>query len=224
MVNQQAEPITERMRLDVDMATDCVGRQQRSMASESCVADTMSHLLYAFLILDDPGTISRSPRGSASSLETTAENISIAINQLNHCSVAFWRHPKDKTPAAIRLREIWSVYKCRRGAPGARRNRDDFAGGRTTTSLQAPERFTADSLKRFLSVPTPDACSTHQARLSSTNSEWEHSLARAILHLVRAYEPMEMLSASGFPLGAPESFELACHCLCSALTTLDTCW
>jgi hypothetical protein len=226
---EQAGPITARLRLDVedDMVTECVGRQHGPMVSESYVADAMSHLLGAFLILDDPGTISRSPRGSAASLGSTAENISIAINQLNHCSVAFWRHPKDETPAAIRLREIWNVYKCKRGASDARRNRDDFAGGRTT-SFQARERFTAESSKRFLSVPTistmPDPGSTHQARLSGTNSEWEHSLALAILHLVRAYEAMEMLSASSFPLGAPESFELVCHCLCTALTALDTCW
>jgi hypothetical protein len=52
-------------------------------------------------------------------------------------------------------------------------------------------------------------------------SEMETALASAILQLVGAYRAIDVLSASPFPTGAPHSFELACHCLCSALVGLD---
>jgi hypothetical protein len=58
---------------------------------------------------------------------------------------------------------------------------------------------------------------------SITQSEWEDLLASAVLHLVGAYRAMETLSGSAFPAGAPGSFEIACHCLCTALVTLDAC-
>ena len=85
-----------------------------------------------------------------------------------------------------------------------------------------PESVTHGAIHQRNDEPWLAFRATQQTgRASITNSKWEESLATAILHLVGAYRAMEILSASAFPSGAPVAFELACHCLCNALLTLD---
>jgi hypothetical protein len=82
---------------------------------------------------------------------------------------------------------------------------------------KGPEGGPSNSIR-----PAP-ASTLQTGRASNTESEWGESLASAILHLVGAYKAMETLSASTLRSGAPDSFELASHCLCAALVTLDAC-
>ena len=87
-----------------------------------------------------------------------------------------------------------------------------------------PETLTQGSHVELGGSIRRDQVATHQEDgASTTHSEWEGSLASAVLHLVGAYRAMETLSASAFPAGAPRSFESASHCVCTALVTLDTC-
>jgi hypothetical protein len=226
---RHAEPIAEPLRPDaeLDTAADYDTDPETPMACESLVADAIGHLLSGFLIVKNLDATSRSVCGSVTTLELTSENICTVLKELNNCSVGFWQLPKAQIPVVARLREFRGPYKRRRGAPERKCERDapaDHAVEMKPRDQFAREIVAQRSLRGPSSSIRSDPWSTLQAgRASITKSEWEESLASAILHLLGAYRAIEILSASAFPSGALDSFELACHCLCAALVTLDAC-
>jgi hypothetical protein len=228
---RHAEPIAERLRPDagLDTAADYDMDPETPMACESLVADAIGHLLSGFLIVKNLDARSRSVCGSVTTLELTltSENICTVLKELNDCSVGFSQLPKTQIPVVARLREFRGPYKRRCGAPDRKCRRD--APADHAVEMKPRDQFAREFVaQRPLRGPSSsirsDPWSTHQAgRTSITKSEWEESLASAILHLLGAYRAIEILSASAFPSGALDSFELACHCLCAALVTLNGC-
>jgi hypothetical protein len=203
---QQGKPIAERLRPEVEHYTwtDVFTGPDTPMACEPYVAYAVCHLLSGFLIVENLAATSRPVSGSSTPLECSSKNIATVMKELNDCSVGFWLMPRAPDPAVTRLRGICGAYK--------RRGRAPEASGEAVKAADGP-----------VEVKSSHA-SDHQAEpVAGTRSEWGNSLALAILHLVGAYTAMEPLSESSFPAGAPESFELACHCLCDALVTLDAC-
>ena len=206
MTLHHALPIAELRRDDIDMAAD-YPIPNTPMACESVVTDAVRHLFSGFLMVEKIDATSRS-RWDSVTLELTSENICTVIKELNHCSIGFWRLPAARISAGTRSREFAVAFKRRRGAPENKCRPDtpaDLAVATKPREQVAPEFVT-------------------QGRASISKPKWDESLALAILHLVGAYKAMELLSASAFPSGAPDSFELACRCLCTALVTLDTCF
>jgi hypothetical protein len=226
---QQAESIAERLRPDaeLDTAADYDMGPDTPMACESLVADAIGHLLSGFLIVENLDATSRSVRGSVTTLELTSENICTVLKELNDCSVGFWQLPKARIPVVARLREFRGPYKRRRGAQEGKCRRDapaDHAVKMKPRDPLAREFVAQGPLRGPSSSIRSNPCSSRQAgRASITKSEWEESLASAILQLLGAYRAIEILSPSAFPSGALDSFERACHCLCTALVTLDAC-
>ena len=176
------------------------------MACESFVSHAMRHLLSGFLIVENLSAKSRSVCGSLE-LGLTSESICTVLRELNDCSVGFWRLPQARIPAVARLRELGGPLKRRHGLPDGKCRHEAAASHAVETKPRQP--FAPE----FVS----------QGPVPNSEPEWGQSLALAILHLVGAYRAMDILSASAFPSGAPDSFDLACHCLCTALLTLDAC-
>jgi hypothetical protein len=210
---EQARPIAERLGPDANSdreAKDTTGFHG-SMASDSYVADAVCHLLSGFLIVQNlGGAPSRTLRPSATPLEVVSQNICTALEALNECSLEFWLLPQVRNSTSARAQRFRNRLNFRRDAPV------DHAVDRRPREQTASESVTQ--------APAGGREFTHQTVCGSIiESEWEKPLAAAILQLVGAYRAMEILSESAFPAGAPRSFALACHCLCTALATLDTC-
>jgi hypothetical protein len=222
------EPIAEPLLPDAELDTADVHAisPDTPMAYESFVADAMRHLLSGFLMVENLDATSRSLCGSVTTLELTSGNICTVLKELNDCSVEFWRLPKARR-AVVRSREFRGTYKGRRGAREAKCRRG--APAEHAAEMKSPDQFTREFMTQVPRHGTrssirSDCWSNHQrGGASITKSEWEESLASVILHLLGAYRALEILSASAFPSGAPDSFELACHCLFTALVTLDAC-
>jgi hypothetical protein len=202
----EVKPIAQRPRGEADIDTTAVAAigPDTPMACESYVADAVCHLLSGLLLIKDLAAASQPVSGPKTPLECSCKNIATVLTELNNCSVGFWSLPRTPVPPVARLRG-WCV-------PSKRRRRAPLAGGELAV--------VADNV---LEVKTPRPSDLHAVPLARTKAEWGNSLALAILHLVGAYKAMETLSESPFPAGAPEPFELACHCLCAALVTLDVC-
>ena len=215
------KPITERLGPDArsNRAADYAIDLDMPPAYEPHVADAVCHLLSGFRIVEDLGTASRPPRRSVTALAVTSQNISTVLKELNECSLGYSLPlPQSRIPASERLRGSHRPFRCRRDAP-----EDDAV--ETKPRKQCVPEFVARGPVGGLgrSIRRDHGPTNQVDRASITPSEWEDSLASAVLHLVRAYRAMEALSASAFPASAPDSFEIACHCLCTALVTLDTC-
>ena len=214
------KPRTERLDLD-PRPNRVVGRAidpDMPMACEPHVADAICHLLSGFLILEDLAATPPSQRRSVTALAVTAQNISTVLQVLNDCSAAFWRLPQTQIPASAHLGWSRRAFRCRRDAQG------DHAEERKPREHSLPELQSQERIGELGSSGRPYRGATDQMNHDSiTQPEWEYLLAPVVLHLVGAYRAMETLSASTFPAGAPDSFEIACHCLCTALVTLDTC-
>ena len=202
-------------------ATEYVMGLGTPMAHESQVADAVCHLVSGFHILEgiveDLGDSSRQ-RGPVATLAVTAQVISTALEELNYCSLEFWRLlPQARIQASECLPEYCRPLRCGRDSPGVPMESKPREQSEPETLTQGSHVELGGSIRR-------DQVATHQEDgASTTHSEWEGSLASAVLHLVGAYRAMETLSASAFPAGAPRSFESASHCVCTALVTLDTC-
>jgi hypothetical protein len=223
---QQPDSIAERhLPVAERRAADNANGPDTPMACESFLADAMCHLLSGFLIVEDVDASSRSQSGSVIPLHFISENIRAALKELDNCSVEFWRFTKARMAAGPRFRELRDPYRRRRASTQGNCGRDAPALHGVETRLGkhlVPEVVmqmatgTSDREIRPARESNPQtACA------SITKSECEESLASAILHLVGAYRAMEVLSASALPSGAPESFELACRCLCTSLVYLD---
>jgi hypothetical protein len=205
---QQPEPIAKLLCADEELetATDNAVIPVTPIACESFVSDAMWHIFCGFLVMENLDTTAQSQCGSAE-LELTTEDMCTVLKGLNDCSIGFWRLAEARMPAAARLRELGSPFKRRRGAPGNQCSHRALGG-------HAVEMNRREQSARRFETQGPGAVS---------KSKRDESFALAILHLVGAYRAMEVLSASAFPSGAPDSFELACRCLCTALVTLDAC-
>ena len=215
------KPMAERLGLEArpNRVADYAIDPDMPMACESQVADAVCHLLSGFLIVEGLGEVSRQTRRSVTALAATAQNISTVLQELNECSLGFWRIPQARIPASERrLRGSRRPFRCRRDAPG------DHGVETKPREQSVPESVTQGPIGGLHGSLRPGhGADREMDRASITQSEWEDSLASAVLHLVGAYRAMETLSGSAFPAGAPGSFEIACHCLCTALVTLDTC-
>jgi hypothetical protein len=223
---QQPDSIAERhLPVAEQRAADNANGPDTPMACESFLADAMCHLLSGFLIVEDLDASCRSQRGSVIPLYFISENIRAALKELDNCSVEFWRFTNARIPAVPRFRELRDPYKRRRAATEGKCRRDAPAAHGVEMRLRdhlVPEvgmRMATVTSDREIR-PTRES-NPQTARASITKSECEESLASGILHLVGAYRAMEVLSASALPSGAPESFELACRCLCTSLVYLD---
>jgi hypothetical protein len=226
----QVVPTTERLGTDAeeDTAADYAIGLDAPVACESFVADAMCELLSAFLIVEDLCTTPQSIFRSEAVLDLASDNIRTALKCLNDCSVAFWRLLKLQVPGVIGLSQLCSSNKRRRGLPEG----DCGCSEPSSRSLQVKPReqprsglVTWAPVRALNASIKSECCSTVQASLASlTEVESEQRLAAAILHLVDAHRAMEALSVSDLPSGAPESFESAYCCLCTALVTLDACW
>ena len=217
LTSEIAIPNAERLDLDVglDGSADYAIEPDMPMACESRVADAIWHLLSGFVIVEGLGAKTRQP-SSMSALAVTAQDISTVLVELDECSLGFWRlllqagMPRSKRP-----RWSWLPFRCSRDG--------DRAVGAKPRQQSQPESVTRGSIGGFRGSVRPDQWATDRMeRDSIVISDWADSLASVVVHLVGAYRAMEALSASAFPAGAPGSFEIACHCLCSALVTLDT--
>lgn len=190
------------------------------MAYESLVADAVCHLLSGLLIVEDLNGTPRYPRPlcSVTALAVTEQNISTAVEELSECSLGFWLLRQARIRASEGSPQYCESSRCEHGSPG------HHAEG-TRSRKQSESASLTQGANGGLDGPIRqvDPESHQMDHPSITHSEWEDSLASAVLHLVGAYKAMETLSASAFPAGAPVSFEVACHCLCTALVTLDTC-
>jgi hypothetical protein len=202
---QEARPIAERLRPEgsIGTTTNAPFEMDTPMACESYVADAVSHLLSGFLIVEDLAVASRPVGGSQTPLDRSSKDIATVLVELNDCSVGFWLMPRAPISRVARLRRLCAPSKRRRSTPD----------GGTSTAVA----YGALEVKQSQDVEF------HAGSLALKRPEWAISMALATLHLVGAHRAMERLSKSSFPMGAPESFELACHCLCAALVTLDAC-
>jgi hypothetical protein len=191
------------------------------MAYESLVADAVCHLFSGLLIVEHLNGTPRHPLPlcSVTALAVTEQNISTALEELNECNLGFWRLlPQARIRASERPPGYRESSRCDRDFPG------HHAVGTKSRKQSEPASLTQGANGGLNGPIRQDDPGSHQMdHASITHSEWEDSLASAVLHLVGAFRAMETLSASAFPAGAPGSFEVACHCLCSALVTLDTC-
>ena len=205
MTLQEVKPIAQRLRgeADIDATVTAIG-PDTPMACESHVADAVCHLFSGLLIVDDLARFSRPVSGPQNPLGCVSKNIATVLTELNNCSVRFWLLPRAPVPPVARLRAFCS--------PSKRRGRAPVAGGEPAVTAA-----------NVIEVQAARPSARHAVSPAKTKPERGKSLALAILHLVGAYKAMEMLSESSFSTGAPESFELACHCLCAALVTLDAC-
>jgi hypothetical protein len=206
MTLQEAKPIAERLRPEegrVGTTTNAAFDIDTPMACESYVADAVSHLFSGFLIVEDLAAATRPVGGSQTPLDRSSKDIATVLVELNDCSVGFWLMPRGTVSRVARLRGFCAPSKRRRSTPEEGK----------------PDAAAAGALE----VKQPQGVEFHAGRLAKKRPEWANSLALATLHLVGAHRAMEQLSESSFPMGAPGSFELACHCLCAALATLDAC-
>lgn len=167
------------------------------MACEAVLADALCRLFAGFVMTENLRRTSPTYGGSTNALDGVSKNICVVINRLNDCSHAFWLLKKRRDPTLVRLRESSSAFR--------RRYRD------------GKEPYAAEiNLERQFA---PDG-----ARVTDTEesaSATDTTLALATLQLIVAYRAIDALSESPFPGGAPYSFELACHCLCAAILSLD---
>lgn len=205
MTLQEAKPVAERLRPEGSIGTTSNASfdMDTPMACESFVADAVSHLLSGFLIVEELAAATRPVSGSQAPLDHSSKDIATVLVELNDCSVGFWLMPRAPVSRVVRLRGF-----C---APSQRRRRAPEEG--------KPVAAADDALEE----KQPRDVEFHAGSLARKRPEWANSLALATLHLVGAHRAMERLSQSSFPMGAPESFELACHCLCAALVTLEAC-
>jgi hypothetical protein len=207
MTLQEAKPIAERLRPEgsIGTTTNASFDIDTPMACESYVADAVSHLLSGFLIVEDLAAAIRPVGGSQTPLDRSSKDIATVLVELNDCSVGFWlMMPRAPVSRVARLRGFCAPSKCRRSTP---------EGGKSDAAAAGA-----------LEVKQPQGVEFRAGPLARKRPEWANSLALATLHLVGAHRAMERLSESSFPMGAPGSFELACHCLCAALATLDACF
>ena len=189
------------------------------MVYESQVADAVCHLVSGLLIVEGLGETSRQPRCSVAALAVTAQSISTALEDLNECSIGFWSLlPQTRT------RTSEPIPGCRRPFRCGRNPTREHAVETKPRVHYVPESLTQGSIVELHGSIRQDKLEARQMdHVSISQSEWEESLASAVLHLVGAYRVMETLSASAFPAGAPGSFKTATHCLCTALVALDRC-
>jgi hypothetical protein len=204
MTLQEVKPIAQRLRGEegIDTTTLAIG-PDTPMACESYVADAVSHLLSGFVIVEDLAAVIRPVGGSQTPLDRSSKDIATVLVELNDCSVGFWLIPRAPVSRVARLRGFCAPSKRRRSTP---------EGGKPDVAADGA-----------LELKQPQGVEFHAGPLARKRPEWANSLAVATLHLVGAHRAMERLSESSFPMGAPGSFELACHCLCAALATLDAC-
>lgn len=210
-----AQPIAERYGLDTvphtvaNEATDTDG----TLAWDSQVADAMCHLLSGYLIVEDvSGASARTLSRPPTALDVIAKNISSALRELNECSLEIWLFPQAGTRASAGLRGF-----CRR-----------FNLWRDPTMHHPLNLKPRQPIVSDFVTEGSGALGSHWSTHSEDSRfimqpEWEERLAAALLHLVGAYRAMERLSRSPLPSGAPCSFAVACHCLCTALAVLDMC-
>ncbi len=216
------KPMAEQLGPDArpNRATDYAIDPDMPVAYESLVADAVCHLFSGFLIVESLSDTSRHPRPrrSVTALAVTAQIISTALAELNECSLGFWRLlPQARIRGSERPSGYCRPFRCGHDVPG------DHAVETKPREQSVPECLTQVPIGGLHGSIRQDHWPTHQMdRASITQSEWEDSLASAVLHLVGAYRATETLSASAFPAGAAGSFEIACHCLCTALVALDT--
>ena len=205
MTLQEVKPIAQMLRgeADIDTTVAAIG-PDTPMACESYVADVVCHLFSGLLIVENLAKSSRPVSGPQTPLGCASKNIATVLTELNNCSVRLWLLPRASVPPVERLRALCGPSKRRRRAP--------VAGAEPVVAAA-----------NVIEVQEARPSALHAVSLAGTKHERGNSLALAILHLVGAYKAMETLSESSFPAGAPESFELACHCLCAALVTLDAC-
>ena len=198
--------IAERLGLDSDPHTVANGATNAAgpKAWDSHLADAMCHLLSGFLIVEDVGgASSRTLCGPATTLEVIASNLSRALQELNECSLKISLGPQARVRKSVGLRAF-----CRR----INLWRDP------TVHRPFDVKPRDEILSEFLTERSTGAYSAFAMK-----PEWDERLAAALLHLVGAYRAMELLSTSPLPAGAPRSFGVACHCLCTALEALDRC-
>jgi hypothetical protein len=216
---EHKEPLSDRLGADAGLdraieATDFV----TPVACDSYVTDTICHLILGFSIVEHLGATSRPPcRQAVTALAVTAHNICTALQALNACSLGISRQvPHARIQASRRQRASFRRFRYRCEARGG------YAVEKESQLRDVPESAIKGHVGRFpASIRTDHSVSQHRDHPS--RSEWDDSLASAILHLVGAYRAMECLSTSNFPAAIADDFEIACHCLCAALVTLDTC-
>ena len=102
------KPMAEWLGLDArpSRVADYAIDPDMPMACESQVADVVCHLLSGFLIVEDLGELSPQSRRSVTALAATAQNISTVLQELNECSLGFWRLSARSNPG-IRTPPTW---------------------------------------------------------------------------------------------------------------------
>jgi hypothetical protein len=172
------------------------------MACESLVADAVCHLLTGFFMIEK---LSVQPhRDGTDFLDWASENICVVLESLDECSNAFWSSQKRRGPMLSRSNDVPRARK------GRRRERED-----------PPESDVG--AREPLRPPGAASGQTPTTQGPSNNSGEDKALSSSLLQLVGAYRAMDALSVTPFRCSAPFAFELACHCLCTAIVALEEC-